>query len=292
MYIEFGTSTHAIAGFGDPGKPFRQSVAEIADCGYGHFLLLTWEGGPPVDSSGNSPQSLVNLLESDTTAILRTVSSYGLRISAIYPGFGLFDLTPKGVPKTIEKLKKYREIAWSLGCCLMIHPAGVGEQPGTRHEDKMGRIDALRNIMDAIASDSPGSVFKMAADVHYNSTLQTVMDCEYFLTKSQTQNTGLCLNMGHLTTSGEEGWRLIEGFPGRIHVLAWKDHQLGENLPHPVVSVELGKGRTPFPRYIEAYRNVDCRAIHLITFEDVPMEEKKDALCRSREHMLTLFDRT
>jgi sugar phosphate isomerase/epimerase len=289
MYVEFGTSTHAIAGFGAPGKPFQQSVAEIAECGYGHFMLLTWEGGPPIDSSGHSPQSLINLLESDTTAILRVVSSHGLRISAIYPGFGLFDLTAQGVPKTIEKLKRYRDIAWSLGCSLMIHPAGTGEEPGTRFEEKIERIDALAKIMDAIASDTPGSVFRMAADVHFNSTLQMVVDCEYFLANSRIRNTGLCLNTGHLATSKEEGWRLLEKFPERVHVIAWKDHLLEENLPHPVVSVELGKGKTPFNRYIEAYRKVMCPAIQLITFEDVPMEEKKEALRRSREHMLTLY---
>lgn len=290
MYLEFGTSTHAIAGFGEPGKPFRQSVAEMAECGYGHFLLLTWEGGPPIDANGDSPQSLVNLLESDPTGILRTAAMHGLRVSAIYPGFGLFDLTPEGIPKTIEKLKKYRELAWSLGCHLMIHPAGVGCEPGTRFEEKIEKIDALVKIMDAVACDTPGQIFQMAADVHYNATLHTVTDCEYFLANSTVQNSGLCLNMGHMTTSGEEGWHLLEKYPQRIHVLAWKDHLLGENLPHPVVSVELGKGRTPFQKYIEVYRKVDCRAIHLITFEDVPMEEKKGALCRSREYLLSLFN--
>lgn len=212
-----------------------------------------------------------------------------MRISSVYPGFGLFDLTREGVPITIEKLRRYREIAWRLGCHLMIHPAGVSEGSDAPFDTKKAHIEALAEIMDAIASDKPGKVFKMAADVHFGASLQTIVDCTYFFERSKKNSVGLCLNMGHMTTSGQSGWELLEHFPQRIHVLAWKDHLLGPNLPQPVVSVELGKGQTPFKRYVEAYRKVECRGVHMVTFEDVPFEEKKDALRRSREYLTRLF---
>jgi len=84
---EIRTSTHAIAGFGSPGKPFRRAIAEIAECGYNHVMLLSSEGGPSGDETGDAPEALVDLINSDLNAILRTVSSHGLRVSCIYPGF-------------------------------------------------------------------------------------------------------------------------------------------------------------------------------------------------------------
>jgi len=282
---------HAVAGFGPPGKPFRQVVAETAETGFKHLMLLTSEAGPKVDANGDAPDSFVNILESNHDGLMRAVSSHGLRVSSVYPGFGLFDLTSDGIPRTIDRLRAYRDVAWRLGSHLMIHPAGTSEPATATLDEKKVHIDALAEIMDGVASDTPGEIFKMAADVHYGSSLMTVADCEYFLSVARKRNTGLCLNMGHMTTSGEKGWELLERHPDRIHVLAWKDHELGHKGEHPVVSVELGKGKTPFEKYVEVYRKVDCDAIHLITFEDVPFDEKKEALRRSREHLDRLFER-
>ncbi len=285
MKLEFGTSMHAVAGFGAPGKPFKRVVAEAAETGFKHLMLLTYEAGPAVTAEGEAPDSFVNLLQSDIDGLMRTVSSHGLRVSSVYPGFGLFDLTPDGVSRTIERLVAYRDLAWRMGSHLMIHPAGVSENPQATLDQKKERIEALAAIMDGVASDTPGSLFKMAADIHYGSSLMTLDDCAHFLKVAKKRNSGLCLNMGHLTTSHQDGWTLVEQFPERIHVMAWKDHKLDHGGEHPVYSVELGTGDTPFRRYWEAYQRVDCDAIHLITFEDVPFEDKKNALRRSREYM-------
>ncbi|MCB9784240.1 MAG: sugar phosphate isomerase/epimerase [Candidatus Omnitrophica bacterium] len=289
MIPEFGTSTHAIAGFGEDPKPFEQSVAEVAECGYSHLLLLCSEAGPPVDSDGRAPSSFVNLLKSDIDGLNRRVASHGLRISAVYPGFGLFELSPEGIAITVEKLKPYRELAWRLGTHTMIHPAGTSEDPKGAHENKKPHIESLAEIMDSIASDKPGEIFKMAADIHYGSSLQTLEDIRYFLDVAKVTNTGLCLNMGHMTTAKQEGWTLIEDYPDRVHVLAWKDHIPSEDPAHPVVSIELGKGITPFKKYIEVLDRTEVDAISLITFEDVPVPEKKEALKRSRDHMVGLM---
>ena len=61
------------------------------------------------------------------------------------------------------------------------------------------------------------------------------------------------------------------------------------DLPQPVFSVELGKGETPFRNYLEVYRRVRCDALNIIAFEDVPFEEKKEALARSRQYLENLF---
>jgi sugar phosphate isomerase/epimerase len=286
--MEIGTSIHAIAGFGKPGKPFRRAVSEIAECGFAHVMLLGSETGPPVDSSGDAPEAIVNLRDSDHAAMLRAIASHGLRVSCLYAGAGL-DYSPEGAPDTIERLKPYKEIAWRLGCHVLVNNAGRAERPRLPHERKRDAIRRVADVMNATASDIPGEALKMAVDVHYGAIIETVTDCEYLLGVAGQSNAGLCLNMGHMTTLGEAGWTLLDRFPDRIHVLAWKDHLVGDALPKPVVSVELGKGKTPFVKYAEAYRKSSCRAFHLITFEDVPLEEKKGGLARSRGYLAGLL---
>lgn len=287
--FEIGTSTHAIAGFGEPSKPFRQAVAEMAECGFQHFLLLTSEAGPPVDCSGNAPAALINLRDSNLPALLRTVASHGLRVSSVYPGFGL-DYSPEGMTSTIEGLKVYRDLAWELGCHVMVHSVSSFGKARVPLDEKKDAIERVAEVMDAVASDKPGAVFKMAVDIHYSGIVETVADGEYLLACAQKQNAGLCLNIGHMTTLGEEGWDLLERHPERVHVLAWKDHLLGDDLPKPVVSVELGTGKSPFHKYAEVLKRVRCQGLNYITFEDVPFEEKKDALRRSRDYLLTLLE--
>lgn len=287
--MEIGTSTHAIAGFGGPGKPFRQAVAEIAGCGFRHFLLLTSEIGPPVDAAGNATEAIVDARQSDLSALLRTAASHGLRVSCLYPGFSL-DFSAQGVHSTSERLAVYREMAWRLGCHVMVHSAGQAAKPRTPLAKKKEQIQRVAEVMDTVASDRPGQVFKLAVDVHYGGIIETVADCEYLLARTQ-ECAGLCLNTGHMTTLGQSGWELLARFPERIHVIAWKDHLLGDELPKPVVSCELGQGKTPLRKYVDVLRTVPCGAVHLITFEDVPLAEKEAALKRSREFLAGLLQR-
>lgn len=286
--IELGTSTHAIAGFGEPSKPFARAVAEIAECGYQHFMLLGSEDGPAVGLSGDASNALIDIPDSDLSAILKSAALHGLRVSCIYPGFGL-DFSPEGVETTVERLRDYRELAWRLGCHVMAHSAGVAPQPGTPLQEKADEIQRVGQVMDAVASDRAGSIFKMAVDIHYGGIIETVRDCEYLLDITAKTNAGLCLNTGHMTTLNEEGWRLLEAHPERVHVLAWKDHLTGPDAPEAVYSVELGEGHTPFEKYVETLRKADCNPIHLITFEHVAFDEKKAALGRSREWLEALL---
>ena len=290
--FEIGTANFSIAGFESPSKPFRQVVAEIAQCGYSHLFLYSSEDGPAVDQGGDAPTALVNVLKSDLDALLRTVSSQGLRISFIYPGFDL-DHSSKGIDGTIDRLKAYRDLAWRLGCHTMIHSAGKAQAPNLPLENKKKQIEAVAQIMDALASDTPGEIFKMAVDIHYGAIIETVSDCKYLLEQVKRKNSGLCLNIGHLTTSGERGWELLENFPERIHTIAWKEHLEENNSAKPFKAIELGKGHTPFHKYIQVLRKTECKAPHLITIEDVPLDEMMGALSRSNqllERMLSWKD--
>lgn len=286
--LEFGSGIHAIAGFGEPGKPFRQCIRELASAGYAHFMLMGWEPNAGVGADGDAPQAFINFFESDRAALLKTVAGHGMRISSIYPGFGLFNL--RDPQETIDKLLRYRDFAWSIGVRQMIHPTGAAKQPtAPLDEDKRRDIRTVAQIMDAVASDAPGQVFRMAIDIHYNATLETIADCEYFMDCTSNPAAGFCLNMGHQTTSNQPGWELLERYPERIQVMAWKDHLVPGEPDKPVVSVELGKGHTPFKRYIEVWRRVPTQALQMITMEDVPHEERLEILNRSRIYLEKLI---
>lgn len=290
QFPEIGTGVHCLAGFGEPGKPFRQTVRETAEAGYKHLLLLFWEGNPGIDASGDAPQAFVNGLESNKEALLRTLASHGVQVSAIYPGFGLMDL--ENTQKTIDQMLRYRDLAWSLGCHRMVHCMAQSKTPTAPLDDERRRdIRALAKILDAVTSDKPGEVFKTALDIHYWGTVETIADAEYFAEVSEKASSGFCINMGHLTTSEQPGWTLLERFPERVHVMAWKDHSLAPGREKPVVSRELGQADTPFPKYVEAWRKNPIDALQIIAVEDVEHEQRLEAMRRSRLYLEQLWSK-
>jgi sugar phosphate isomerase/epimerase len=288
--FEVGVGPHSVAGFGPPGKPLGRVMAETAEAGYDHFMFLAWELNPPADDRGDAPDSFCDLKGSDLRALVRRLAQHGVRASSIFPGFmPVFERTE--LPQVIERLKAYREIAWELGCHTMVIPAGASPKPHMPTAAKLEGIGMLAEVMDAVASDEPGAVFKVAVDVHYHANIETVEDCDHLLDTLRVRNAGICLNIGHLHTVRSPGWELLRRRPDRIHVVAWKDH--GENLepdaPHPYLSKELGTGDTPLQEYVDAYLDGDCRGIHMITVEHVPFEDRVACLRRSREHLFRLF---
>ena len=103
---------------------------------------------------------------------------------------------------------------------------------------------------------------------------------------------GVLLNIGHLTTGGQEGWRLIEEFPERLPIIAWKDHSLHPDRPRPVWSIELGTGDSPFGEYVRALRRLGPAAeclCHVINVEHEPAERRVAALARSLRYMQRLW---
>jgi len=75
----------------------------------------------------------------------------------------------------------------------MVHPAGRAERPRVPLASKREQIRRVAGAMDAVASDTPGGIFKMAVDVHYGGIVETVADCKAFLNHAGKVNSGLCL---------------------------------------------------------------------------------------------------
>ena len=97
-----------------------------------------------------------------------------------------------------------------------------------------------------------------------------------------------------MTTLGETGWTLLEQDAERVHVVAWKDHRVPPppEATHPIYSVELGTGQSPFANYAVRLPEDGGGRLQLITLEHVPLEQKKGALHRSLQYMQKLWTET
>jgi sugar phosphate isomerase/epimerase len=113
--------------------------------------------------------------------------------------------------------------------------------------------------------------------------------------KSASDRVGVLLNIGHLTTLGQEGWRLIEEMPERLPVVAWKDHSVQSDRPFPVYSIELGTGDSPFGDYVAALKRTPgggAGHTHIINVEHAPAGQEIPALKRSLTYLQTLWRQT
>jgi len=283
--VEIGAGPHSVVSFGNPAAmTFREATAQIAACDYEHLMVLGSEKGPPLDKAGDAPAAFVNLMESDPAALLKSVSGFGLRVSCVYPGCPL-DYSAEGVKPTVERLLRYRETIRALGCHVMCLSVSGARRPGMPFEEKREAVARVAEVIDAVASDEPGDLFKVGIDIHYGAIVETVADCEYLLERCGNTNAGLCLNMGHLSSAKQDGWTLLEKYPGRVHIVAWKDHKVPEDGSRPWVSVRLGDGLTQLEKYVAAWKSSGCLGVHLITVEHEPPERKAAALRESLQYL-------
>ena len=74
------------------------------------MMLLSSEDGPTLDPSGDAPSSYIDITKTDPRLIVRTLASYGLRVSCVYPGFPLV-YSPENIANMIKRFREYRDIA-------------------------------------------------------------------------------------------------------------------------------------------------------------------------------------
>ncbi len=284
--MKFGTSTHAISEFGNDIKPFHQALAEIRECGFEQLMLLMSPAGPPLRAGDRPGASMLNLFDSDAAAVRQAVQEAGLELVSVHGG--LVNLsTAETRRESMGQLTKLADCARELGCGVMSHNAGQAPEPLMPHETKRELIAQLAEVMRAAAEYAPE--LRICVDIHYHSPVETIRDCEYLL-ELVPDNAGLLLNIGHMTTCNQPGWELLERHPERIPVIAYKDHRTDPGRPHPVTSVELGKGESPFEEYLRVLKRRAGEHVHLITFEHVPLEQKKEALARSLVYLKGLWE--
>jgi sugar phosphate isomerase/epimerase len=288
--MRIGTSLHALTDFGEDVKPFRQALAEAAECGFETVMLLNFPGRPPVTEDGPGC-ALVDLGASDPEVVQTAVREAGLGPAFVYQACtNVAD--DAAADASGEALAGLMALAARLGASIAIPNAGLAPAPLMPVEEKEVLLQRMARMAMKALEGAPPEV-SVAFDIHYGAALESAADCRRLFGLAPDVRAGIALNIGHMTTCRQEGWRLLEDHPERVHVVAWKDHLLRPppEATHPVYSVELGTGDSPFPRYAQALRGRADSVEHLITFEHVPLAEKKDALRRSLTYLKGLMGR-
>ena len=290
--MEFGTSVHALTDWSAEVKPFRQVLSEAAGLGFSQIMLMNLPGQAALTADSDPPGAMIDLEQSDLGLVRAAVAEAGLTVGCAYQA--LMQVADEAqAAQTTAALGRLAELALGLQTDILLPNAGAAPQPRTPLAEKKDLLDRLsRVIAETLASLPPQ--LKIAPDIHYGGVLETVADCEYYFARVPDPRAGIALNIGHMTTLGEEGWRLLEGHPERVHVIAWKDHLLQPPAghTHAVYSVELGTGDSPFARYAEILPADGGPHRHLITFEHVPLAEKPAALGRSLQYLRRLWEET
>ncbi len=287
--MRIGTSMHALTDFGNDVKPFHEALADIADCGFDTVMLMNFPGRPSLAPGARPECSLIDLEASDPDAIRQAVRDAGLEVAAVYQAC-MNVASDDETAVSAEAARELVQLAQRLGTSTAIPNAGAAPAPRMPVAEKTQLIARVARVLMSALDGAPEDT-RLAIDIHYGAAVETVADCVRLFELAPDPRAGITLNIGHMTTNREAGWLLLEHHADRCHVVAWKDHLLSPppEARHPVYSVELGKGDSPFEKYIAALPEGGEGREHLITFEHVPPEEKKESLRRSLDYLKGLL---
>lgn len=289
--MKIGTSVHALTEWASPAKPFRQAVAEAAELGFASLMLMNLPGQDALTPEHDPPGAMIDLEASDLSLVKQVVRDAGLTVACVYQGLMRVG-NDEEKAATVAGLRKLAEMAAFLETDIVLPNAGAAPRAQMPADEKTELVAAIAEVVSEALTTFPAGM-KIAPDIHYGGLLETVADCERYFALCPDPRAGITLNIGHMTTLDEPGWQLLEEHPDRVHVIAWKDHRVPAppEATHPVYSVELGTGQSPFARYVLAAKPLDHgQWLHLVTFEHVPLAEKKAALGRSRAYLEQLWE--
>lgn len=291
--MNFATSVHALTEWGQPVKSFRQVLAEAAEVGYSGIMLMHVPGQHALTAENpDPPGAMIDLAQSDLGFVRKVVEEAGLTVGCVYQALMKVgdEAEMAGTIDGLTDLAKWGEV---LGTNIVLPNAGAAPQPQMPAADKRELIGRVAAVLTEAVDASPAGT-RIAPDIHYGGILETVADCEELFRLTSEPRVGIALNIGHMTTLHQEGWRLIDDHADRVPVIAWKDHLLQPPAghTHPIYSVELGTGDSPFAEYARRLPADGGPHLHLITFEHVPLEQKKDSLGRSLQYLQKLWAQT
>lgn len=284
--MKFGLVTHAVGHH----MSFEKTLAAIKELGFDFILLLTSRGTEHVSAEGTSESPFPNVLDSDPEHVRKAIRNAGLEIGALHFSGDIDIDSDEGIEPTIAGLKEYAAYALALGCKYLTHPVSSCGRSKMPTAEKATEIKRLAVCMNAVAETFMAEGLRIGVDIHYTAWVEGLDDCRLLLESMPCENAGIILNIGHMTTAEGYGWLLVDEYPNRIPVVGWKDHTLAKDRPHPMWSIELGTGNSPFELYIKAFKRNSARRVHLINCENVPDDERIAVLQRSREYLTNLWE--
>lgn len=287
--MRFTASIHAFTDFSNDVVPFHEALRRIRAAGYEDVMLLSLPGRPSLQKGDRPDCSLLDHSGSDPEAVAEALREAGLRLGVLFGAW--MDLSSEeAAQRSADTLSALADVAVALSCRFFGHSVGAVPEPGMPTQAKQEQILRLARVMDTLGERYRDKLY-ISADVHWHGIVETVADCEFLIAHLTTPNTGPLLNIGHMTTCGQAGWELLERHPERVRFIAWKDHSLAPDRPHPVTSVELGTADSPFERYIPVVKaQADIERVHSIAVETTPLEEKAEAMRRSLQYIMGLWD--
>lgn len=290
--MRLGTSVHALTDWSAEVKPFRAVLAEAAGLGFEGIMLMHLPGQAALTADNDPQGAMIDLETSDRGLVRQAVAEAGLEVWALYQGLMKVG-DEEEAEGTVRGLMRLAEMAVELGTNLLLPNAGGAPRPLMPAAEKEALVRRLAGVVARVLDAAPPDI-KIAPDIHYGGIIESVADCERLFELVPDARAGITLNIGHMTTLREEGWRLLQDHPQRVHVVAWKDHLLQPppDHNHAVCSVEIGRGDSPFERYARLIPADGGPHRHLVTFEHVPLAEKAAALGRSLHYLRALWERT
>ncbi len=285
--MKFSAIIHAMTYHGQDTVPFPEGLRTLKRAGFDSVVLMSRPGGPVLREGQIPDACLIDLGASDVDLITSLADEAGIEVNSVF-GSGVDVSDEAAMRQTVEGLSGVLDVGRRLGCRYMGHPCPRADAAGMPTADKQDLIDRLVTVMDAVAATAPEVSF--GVDVHYHGSIESVADCRYYVERAENDNVGILLNTGHMTTTGQPGWELLDTIPDRVFIMGWKDHLTGPDLEKPVMSVELGTGHTDFSRYIERLKGDPTERLNLINVEDATIPEKEDALRASREYLEGLWE--
>ena len=284
--MKFGVVTHAVGHH----MSFEKTLAAIKELGFDFILLLTSRGTEHVSAEGTSESPFPNVLDSDPEHVRKAMRNAGLEIGALHFSGDIDIDSDEGIEPTIAGLKEYAAYALALGCKYLTHPVSSCGRSKMPTAEKATEIKRLAVCINAVAETFMAEGLRIGVDIHYTAWVEGLDDCRLLLESMPCENAGIILNIGHMTTAEGYGWLLVDEYPNRVPVVGWKDHTLAKDRPHPMWSIELGTGNSPFELYIKAFKRNSARRVHLIHCENVPDDERIAVLQRSREYLTNLWE--
>jgi sugar phosphate isomerase/epimerase len=286
----FGVVTHAV---GHEPMPFAVCLEKCAAATAEHILLLANPAAPPVRPGVEATSHYPNILDSDPAELQRVMAAAGLRVGGLLPFVANDVSTDAAAEATRAAFAPWVEAANRIGChtfCISAPRPPREEAIGKKREELLTRLGWL---MDALVAGSPDPAFTVTVDIHLGALVETVDDARFLVGAAKEQRAGLLLNIGHLTTCRQDGWKLIEEHVDRIYTVGWKDHSLAEDRPNPVYSIELGTGESPFEKYIRAFKATDASHVtHFVNVEHPPLGDEVPTLQRSFAYIRNLWATT
>jgi sugar phosphate isomerase/epimerase len=286
----FGIVTHAV---GHEQMPFNVCLEKCAATTAEHILLLANPAAAPVRPGMEATSHYPNVLDSDPAELRRVMAAAGLRVGGLLP-FVANDVSSEEAAETTRAaFAPWVEAANRIGCSTFCISAPRPSRDETTGEKRNEQLIRLGRLMDALVAASPDPAFTVTVDIHLGALVETVDDARVLVGAAKEKRAGLLLNIGHLTTCRQEGWKLIEEHVDRIHTVGWKDHSLAEDRPNPVYSIELGTGESPFEKYIRAFKATDSSHVtHFVNVEHPPLGDEVPTLQRSFAYLRNLWETT